>query len=172
MKKKDAKPVARMACLDKPGCTERAAVYQNTRHYLYTRCPACKCNQDNSAARQVRVWQHMEPIDGAVLHRPRNVPASAGEPGCALSGQAPAVAVVEQLAAEPAPEPIAAGAAPEPAPEPAVPAGAAPEKTPEKPGEKPKERSGGLFWGVVAVISLTAAGITAALTSPSTGGNT
>jgi hypothetical protein len=190
-KKKDARPIARMDCLTPECGGQRAAVYQNTRHYLYTRCPGCKCNQDNSAERQVAVWQRMEPLPGAVIHRPRNVPASAGAPGCALVAEAePATVVIDPA---PAPAAIGAGAAPEPAAEPAARAGAEPateavkteenlpppateEPAPAAPAGEPapapetpqkKRRGGGLFWGVLVTLSLVAAGAAAVLS----GGN-
>lgn len=168
-------------------CGERAAVYQNTRQYLYTRCPSCrcdppvKCNQDNSAAYQVHVWRQMDPLPGAVIHRPRNVPAGEGEPGAKRAG----VAVIEPADREPAPAAIGAGGAPEPAPAPTAPAGAAPAPEPEKaeeilqvagagqapaaaPAGEPdpagkKPASALLFWGVLTTLSLAAAGVAAVL---------
>lgn len=81
-----------------PGCSERAAVLQNSRDYLYTRCSTCGADQRNGVAAQVYFWQHMEPKQGAVVLRPRNVPESAGDIGCALRGEAPGHVQVERSA--------------------------------------------------------------------------
>lgn len=159
---KDKKPVGRMAC---EVCGGRAAVYQNTRHYLYTRCggsAACKCNQDNSPARQLYVWSHLEPLEGAAIFRPRNVPESVGDPGQGLAGPAP-VAVLEQgSTGEPQPAPAAIGAAPAAAPAAEqVKAGPKPAAAPAGAGRDGK--SGNVFWGFVLVASV-AAGLAAAAT--------
>ena len=92
--KKNAVVLGRMVCSTE-GCGETCAVKQSVREYLYTQCPKCKANQSNSSAYQVYVWQHLEPLEGAVIVRPHNVPESAGSMGCALAGDAPVAVEVE-----------------------------------------------------------------------------
>jgi hypothetical protein len=168
-RKPEAVPIARMACMT-PGCGKRAAVYQSVRHYLYTRCPVCGCNQSNGPDHQVAVWQRMEPIKGAagddgvplVIHRPRNVPESAGAIGCALTGTAPAVTVIEPAepaavpekpVREPVPVPAETGAvaAVDPVPETKKPA-------PAPIGADVKRGGGGGFWVALSVLALAVGG--------------
>lgn len=166
--------LARIDC----ACSERGAVYQNTRDYLYTRTPTCrceppkKCDQDSSAARQVFVWQHMEPLPGAVIKRPLNVPADLGEPGAALRGPVPAV-VVEKPAAAPIGQAAdidlnTAGQRPAKTPEKAEenPQKAAAADLPPRPAKTPaddpigagkKGPSAGLVFGITTLLSLLAA---------------
>lgn len=150
-RKQGAVTVARMTCLT-PGCGQRVAVYQNTRGYLYTRCGGCGCDQRNGQAHQVRVWQHLEPVAGAVIERPPNVPESAGPIGGALTGAAPAVTVVEPVGAEPE-KPVQ-----EPVHEPAQPVErkrAVPAAAPI--GAKPAQKKGGT--GLLWLLAALAAGV-------------
>lgn len=128
-RKSNAVAIARIDCIK---CSQRATVYQANNGYLYTRCPnvACKANLSRDEAFQIAVWQRMEPIKGAaddngvpvVIHRPRNVPESAGDIGGALTGKAPEVTVIEPVVPTPVPEnvptPVPTITEPEPAPAP------------------------------------------------------
>lgn len=153
-RKQNATAVARMAC---PTCNTRAALYQNVRHFLYLRCANCGTDQGNGQPKQILFWQHAEPIEGAVIQRPPNVPAELPIGG-ALAGGAPAAVVVPSTHPVPAPigEPAAAVPAADPVPEPA--------KPPEKPA-KPAAAGGGVFW---LVLGLLAAGV-ATVVSAGTG---
>jgi hypothetical protein len=143
--KKDAVELGRMKCY-RPECDQTVSVYQNTADYLYTRCPECKADQRRGVKAQVYFWQHMEPLPGAVIVRPPNVPESAGDIGCALRGDPPA-AIVERKKPD-----SSQGAEPEVA---------VPEVTqPDQKSEKPKR--GGL-WALALIIGLGTAGAAAAL---------
>lgn len=91
-RKNDAVVIGRLNCK----CGARAAVLQDKNRFFYTRCE-CGCDQRRKMERQVFVWQHLEPVQGAVIVRPDNVPETAGEMGCAMRGEAPAVVVVDPL---------------------------------------------------------------------------
>lgn len=80
--------IARAGC-PTLGCSGRIGIMQNARGYLYSRCPSCGIDQKNGAPFQVWLWQNLEPVEGAVIRRPDNVPESAGAMGCALRGEAP-----------------------------------------------------------------------------------
>lgn len=155
-RKANAVAVARMTCLT-TGCGQRIAVYQNVRHYLYTRCGSCGADQRNGEAHQVEVWQRCEPIDGAVIHRPPNVPESAGPIGGALTGAAPAAVIVEPVHV-PKGEPVHVPAQ-EPVQETAKPA--------EKPADVPKgadakkKKGGGAGWLLLGMLGVGAALLTA-----------
>ena len=105
-RKANAVELGTMRC-PSTGCGATASVYQNTRGYLYTRCPECGADQRNGKPAQVYFWQHVEPKAGAVIDRPPNVPEGAGPIGGSVSGEAPAVVVDDAArpAADPAPEP-------------------------------------------------------------------
>lgn len=79
-RKTNAKVLARMDC-PSPGCGERVAVMQASNGYLYTRCPECLADQRRGAGVQAHIWQHMEPVEGATIIRPPNLPAECGEIG-------------------------------------------------------------------------------------------
>lgn len=146
-RKPSATAVARMDCLT-PGCGRRAAVFQNVRGYLYTRCDSCGADQRNGPAHQVRVWQHAEPIKGAEIRRPPNVEESAGPIGAALTGAVPAPVPVGVVPA-PVPEKPVHEPVQKPVPDLQV-------QEPEKPvpapiGEPAKTGGGG---GLAAVLAL------------------
>lgn len=180
-RKVDAVPIARMLCLT-PGCCERVPVYQAKNHYLYTRCSQCGCEQSIDAARQVAVWQRMEPIEGqldakgvpVLIHRPRNVPESAGAIGGALAGTAPAVTVIEpeEPAAVPAQKPVqpvapeAVESVPAKPEKPAEKAGAEPVHVPTAPAAavpvpapKGTGTGSGFWWFFGTLAAITAAGV-------------
>lgn len=145
--KKDAQVIGRMDCY-RDGCSERVAVYQAKNGYLYTRCPHCKADQRRSTEAQLLMWRYMEPLPGAVINRPRNVPETAGDIGCGLTGEPLPVAVVEKAK----PETVAPAAAsddhePQPQPTPA-------------PAPETNNKSGSV-WILAGLFGLTAAGFAA-----------
>lgn len=115
-RKADAVVIGRMVCAA-PGCGDTAAVLQARDGFFYTRCPKCGATQNRHADFQVAVWQRLEPVPGAtnpktglpvVIQRPRNVPDSAGDMGCAVAGKAPPVVVAEAGGAPTAVDPVPA----------------------------------------------------------------
>lgn len=68
--KKNAQQVGNIEC---PECSANAAVFQNVKSYLYTRCPNCGCDQRNGKQVQERIYWNMRPIPDAPLTAPINV---------------------------------------------------------------------------------------------------
>jgi hypothetical protein len=75
-RKKDAVVLGHCSC---EGCGKRAAVFQNVRGYLYTRCDDCGADQRNGVAPQTYMWANSEWL-GSAPKRPRNVPEIEPEP--------------------------------------------------------------------------------------------
>jgi predicted nucleic acid-binding Zn ribbon protein len=75
-RKKDAVVLGRCPC---EGCGKRAAVFQNVRGYLYTRCDDCGADQRNGIKPQTYMWSNSEWI-GNAPEKPRNVPDVQPEP--------------------------------------------------------------------------------------------
>lgn len=141
--KPDAKVIARRDC----ECGERAAVFQAVNGYLYTRCDGCGCNQKRSTARQVEVWRNMEPVEGAQIVRPSNLPdycAGPGQPFHPADKPAPKAAAQPDLKGQETEKPT--------------------EKPPQEPPANPDsgKGSGGLVWAVVGLLGIGIAGVAAA----------
>jgi hypothetical protein len=97
-RKKDAVVLGHCPC---EGCGKRAAVFQNVRGYLYTRCDDCGADQRNGVKPQTYMWTNSEWLDSAP-ERPRNVPEIEPEP-------VPVEPVQEPVDVPIAPEPEKAG---------------------------------------------------------------
>ena len=69
-RKKDAKVIGRCECQQ---CGGTMAVLQNTRHYLYTQCGECGCDQRNGAKHQSYLWYNTRWLDGEPEHKPINL---------------------------------------------------------------------------------------------------
>ena len=91
------------------GCGGEAAVFQNVKSYLYTRCGNCGCDQRNGRKVQERLYWTMQKLDGAALERPANIGET--KPDWLVSEPEPKphepkpVEAVTAVTAEPAPAP-------------------------------------------------------------------
>lgn len=107
-------------------CGKRAAVFQNTRGYLYLRCDDCGADQRNGVKPQTYMWQNSEWL-GTAPEKPRNVPDVVPE--------SEPVAPVQEAVQEPVKEPIGEDWTPE---------------QDEKPEAK-GEGASGFVWGALAL---------------------
>lgn len=95
-------------------CGHAATVLQNRAGYLYTQCPLCGTDQRNGAAVQADYFRRVRVNPGAVLKRPRNVPAHIEPIG--QGTPAPAADPAPAPAPEPGAPVMAPGFAADPAP--------------------------------------------------------
>jgi len=153
-RKTDAKVLARMAC-PSPGCDETVAVLQTTNGYLYTRCPVCLADQRRGPGVQAHTWLNMEPLPGAEIVRPPNLPDYCGDIGQRKDRAEPIgeQETVETVGTEePAPK----------APEPAETLGTDGTETVGTDNKKAAPASGGGLWILAGIIGATVAAVASA----------
>lgn len=153
-RKPNAKVLARMDC-PSPGCEETVAVLQTTTGYLYTRCPVCLADQRRGPGVQAHTWLHMEPLPGAEIVRPPNLPDYCGDIGERKDRAEPIgkPETLETLGTE--------GLAPK-APEPAETLGAQGTDTLGTDSKKTAPAGGGGLWILAGIVGATIAAVASA----------